>query len=191
MPIAPPPGPHADDRRQSAEFDRLGEELAVGAGGLVDQHGQVPVETALRIAHGASLARLSNRPQPALQPVDDHIAGEPSAVVALVDDEPLLVITREESSGELNEPALPHVRNMQVAYLSVGSLVYERAIVLDPFAIANRAFAADGAHGNNLWPVGTGLVVITNGYNGAGLVLQEFVDVVAGSDLFAVYRDRS
>jgi len=140
------PGAHADDVGQALVLDGLGEELAVAAGVLVDQHGQRPVERTLGVAASLALARDGERPERALEPVDDHVAHEAAAVEALVDDHGLQAGLRVPVGGELHQAGLHHVGQVQVADAAAGGLEHRLAVALHPRAVTQAPLAAQGLH---------------------------------------------
>ena len=179
------PRTFADELAQAQLAEAIGEEVAVGRGVFVDEADLRAVEGLVR--HGlvlAAVARHAHAVDFTLKPFQDHGRNVAAAVHAVVDDERLLVELRVEELGEHVQALGAHVGDVDVADLSVRSLVHLLDVALDPFVVGQLALVRDRFYIDRAGVLAGGVVGNFQRDRFAGLADQRLVDVheVGGRD---------
>ncbi len=143
MPDQAAPGPLAHQRAQAELAEHPGQEVAAGAGGLVDDHHLGAEDRRVRRADRLAVAGrpvAHQRPAQQLDVVVGHLA---AAVEPLVDDDRLLVGLGEEIALEVGVARAGRVGHVDVGDPALGSLVDLAEVALDPGPVPQRALVGD------------------------------------------------
>ena len=137
------PRPRADQRSELQFAEHPRQEVAAGAGGLVDDHHLRPLNGRARRLHVGAVAHRPVGDHRLLEVVDVVVGEAAAAVVALVHDHRLFVRLRVEVPLEVGEPLTCGIGNVDVRDLAAGRGIDFPDVRFHPVAIPQRRLVRD------------------------------------------------
>src|SRR6185312_10557055 len=144
----PAPGALAHQRADVVHLEVPRQRIAARAGELIDDHDLGPENRLRRHHRHATPAGHVDAHGPLLQLLDDIVRDQAAVVVALIDDDALLVDLGEEVAVEIGEAAPGGVGQVDIAELAAAEASHGACVTLYPRRIAQLPLARYGFDGH-------------------------------------------
>ena len=173
------PGLRAHQRTNLLEAEQVGQQVAAGAGALVDHHDLGPEERGHRLSPWLAVARarVEVAGELAVEHVHDVVGRRAAAVVALVDDRALAVLLGVVHAVEVLVAALPGVGEPDIRQPAPAHLVDPGLVRGHPRPAAQDALVRDRFHEDVAGPIHGRRRRHRQGDGAPGGALQQLVGV--------------